>query len=225
MVISWSSGCLNVIQSFLMVSGTSFNFPGSLVWHLKQKVFQALDSLHAFCTEPASRQKGENEQRIRTFLQPLKLLSPAKVRELCQLLQLCTEVFLSCFDLLQLLLREKHSRIIFGVKILWHNREQMIGKVGGLGLYSFHSANKSGRKERELYGVCEPSGICRMVITECAVIKLMKENSNSSKIKYFLIFLSSPWISFGINVASVFWFVPSKIHTEGHILHIILPFT
>lgn len=158
MVMSWSSGCLNAIQPFLMVSGTSFNFPGSLVWQLKQKVFQALDSLHAFCTEPASRQKGENEQRIRTFLQPLKLLSPAKVRELCQLLQLCTEVFLSCFDLLQLLLREKHSRIIFGVKILWHDREQMIGKVGGLGLYSFHSANKLGGRKENCMGCVNHQG-------------------------------------------------------------------
>lgn len=99
-------GGLNAIQYFLMILGTSFNFPGSSVWQLKQKVFQALDSFHAFCAEPASRQKGENEQRIRTILQPLKLLSPAEVRELCQVLQHCTEVFPSCFDLLQLLLRE-----------------------------------------------------------------------------------------------------------------------
>lgn len=171
-----------------MVSGTSFNFPGSLVWQLKQKVFQALDSLHAFCTEPASRLKGENEQRIRTFLQPLKLLSPAEVRELCQALQNCSEVFLSCFDLLQLLLREKHSRMIFGVKMLWHDRGQGIGKVGVSGLYGFHSSNKIGRKEREIYGVHEPSGICiRQDGHEQNV--LLIDNSNSSKIKYFLIAL------------------------------------
>lgn len=99
----WVSECNPV---FLMILCASFNFPGSLVWQLKHKVFQALDSLHAFCTEPASRQKGENKQRIRTFLWPPKLLSPAKVCQLCQALQHCTEVFLSCFNLLQLLLRE-----------------------------------------------------------------------------------------------------------------------
>lgn len=44
--------------------------------------------------------------------------------------------------------------------MLWHDRGQGIGKVGGLGLYSFHGANESVRKEREVYGVLEPSGIC-----------------------------------------------------------------
>lgn len=44
--------------------------------------------------------------------------------------------------------------------MLRHDRGQGIGKVGVLGLYGFRRANKSERKERGVYRMQEPSGIC-----------------------------------------------------------------